>query len=196
MRRCVAGAPGIAFLAHRAFSMGVPQDRATPDVVDETQTKEAPGEKPLARVYEGTPLGEATASYYIRMPGSVKQKHMQMLHAGLGSYTNNSEIMVGSACSGSDIGVICLDNLLNTINQMMGPLARGGAEGSGMVGFAAAGLPFVCRHLFVGRRLTGRSSCDNAHALALGWTCASRTASSSRRWSRSGCSWRITSTRS
>lgn len=67
--------------------------------------------KPAARDYEGTPLGEATASYYSRMPGSVKQKHMQMLHAGLCSYSSNGEILVGSACSGSDIGVLCLENL-------------------------------------------------------------------------------------
>lgn len=68
-----------------------------------------------------TPLETALKRYFSRMPPSLRQKHLGMVRTGLEARCSHSDtIIVGSACTGTDIGVLCLNVYLAAINSMLG----------------------------------------------------------------------------
>ena len=73
-----------------------------------------------------TPLEEATELYYKRMPILVKQKHLQMVRQGLDSRHFDAEgVTVGSACTGTDVGMLCLNAFIFALRATMGFSVQG-----------------------------------------------------------------------
>ena len=66
--------------------------------------------------------------YYERMPSSAKRRHLMLardgIQKGIESTDDHNFIGVASACSGTDIGVICLEVVLAMICGLVGISAR------------------------------------------------------------------------
>jgi len=80
----------------------------------------APCGSSRAAAFKDTPAFEAQKRYYARMPASVKQQHLQAVQKGFRVHKLEEEgVKVGSACTGTDIGVICLDMFLCMISTLL-----------------------------------------------------------------------------
>ena len=80
------------------------------------------------RAQADTPLSTAVGMYYERMPSSAKRRHLMLardgIQKGIESTDDHNFIGVASACSGTDIGVICLEVVLAMICGLVGISAR------------------------------------------------------------------------
>ena len=72
-------------------------------------------------VMDGTPLDAARTAYYERMPASVKQKHLRCVQQGWEHHRlGEQDLLIGSACTGSDIGIICMSAFLLCVRSLLG----------------------------------------------------------------------------
>ena len=90
------------------------------------QSRQAASEPGVVSVNEPTPMQQAINAYYDRMPFIVKSKHMHMMEVGISCLFRDGIVTVGSACSGSDVGIVVFETLLGVINERMG--RRGGSN--------------------------------------------------------------------
>lgn len=65
-------------------------------------------------------MQQAINAYYDRMPFDVKSKHMHMMEVGISCLFRDGIVTVGSACSGSDVGIVVFETLLGVINERVG----------------------------------------------------------------------------
>ena len=77
--------------------------------------------KPRGNPDVTTPIEKALASFYERMPASIKRRHLALVRAAHDSCAHEGrlDIECGSGCSGSDLGFICLQLFLHFMMQML-----------------------------------------------------------------------------
>jgi hypothetical protein len=70
---------------------------------------------------KASPLWEAKEAFYQRMPLHVRQKHEQHLYDGCASHhLIDKDLLVGSACTGSDIDILCMQMLMTVFSSTLG----------------------------------------------------------------------------
>lgn len=104
------------------FSFGRLRSPQEPDTPPELLENSSDPPKPSksTRDYSNTPLQQVTEAYYERMPARVKTKHLQLVQAAIDYRIEKQDILVASACSGSDIGVVCFETLIGVLNEKLG----------------------------------------------------------------------------
>ena len=68
-----------------------------------------------------TPVEKAVDKYLAKLPAKLKRKFLTTVRIGLEDHIGkDAEIMVGSACSGSDIGFICTEVVVTKVCGLLG----------------------------------------------------------------------------
>ena len=94
---------------------------ASADTVEDQAQEADPLPGTTVGIRDKTPLAQAPRKFYERMPDNVKCKRLQTVYDGVAHHQlDGYDIPIGSACTGSDIGVICIQVLFSFWNAVMG----------------------------------------------------------------------------